>query len=162
MPGLASAVFWAPGCGTRAEPNGPSLFDHRRRPPAASPPPVRELAQAFVMSDANGQSLAYVYFRHDPNEARQANVLTLDEAGASRCPPAPLHPRPISALRNPGNLLSGALRRQRSEVRIPSGHYNKRVSSISPPDKTMQEAYRKRSAFLICIRGRVSDLNQPL
>ena len=41
---------------------------------------VRELEQAFVVSDANGQALAYVYFRKDENEARQARVLTHDEA----------------------------------------------------------------------------------
>ena len=41
---------------------------------------VRELERAFVVEDANGQAVAYTYFRHDPNEARQANVLTHDEA----------------------------------------------------------------------------------
>jgi K+/H+ antiporter YhaU regulatory subunit KhtT len=49
-----------------------------RRFPA--PWSVRELEQAFVVSDANGQALAYVYFRKDENEARQARVLTHDEA----------------------------------------------------------------------------------
>ena len=58
-------------------------------PTMTSPPPprrfpmpwsVRELEQAFVVSDANGQALAYVYFRHHANEARQANVLMWDEA----------------------------------------------------------------------------------
>jgi hypothetical protein len=33
-----------------------------------------------VVSDAGGQALAYVYFRRDPNEARQAKVLERDEA----------------------------------------------------------------------------------
>jgi hypothetical protein len=33
-----------------------------------------------VVSDANGQAVAYCYFRKDPNEARQANVLMWDEA----------------------------------------------------------------------------------
>ena len=55
---------------------------------ARSPPwPVRELEQAFVVSDGNGQAIAYTYFRRDENEARQANVLTWDEArriGAKR------------------------------------------------------------------------------
>jgi hypothetical protein len=32
------------------------------------------------VSDANGQAVAYTYFRRDENEARQANVLTWDEA----------------------------------------------------------------------------------
>ncbi len=49
-----------------------------RRFPA--PWSVRELEQAFAVVDANGQAVAYTYFRHDKNEARQANVLTHDEA----------------------------------------------------------------------------------
>ena len=44
-----------------------------RRFPA--PWSVRELEQAFVVSDANGQALAYVYFRKDENEAGHANAL---------------------------------------------------------------------------------------
>ena len=43
-----------------------------RRLPA--PWSVRELEQAFVVSDANGRALAYTYFRKDENEARQAHV----------------------------------------------------------------------------------------
>ena len=49
-----------------------------RRFPA--PWSVRELEQAFVVEDATGQAVAYTYFRRDQNEARQANVLTHDEA----------------------------------------------------------------------------------
>jgi K+/H+ antiporter YhaU regulatory subunit KhtT len=41
---------------------------------------VRELEQVFVVTDANGQAVAYTYFRRDENEARQACVLTRDEA----------------------------------------------------------------------------------
>jgi hypothetical protein len=41
---------------------------------------VRELEQAFRIENANGQAVAYTYFRKDENEARQANVLTRDEA----------------------------------------------------------------------------------
>jgi hypothetical protein len=41
---------------------------------------VRELEQAFRVEDANGHAVAYTYFRRDENEARQANVLTHDEA----------------------------------------------------------------------------------
>ena len=33
------------------------------------------LGQAFMVSDANGQAVAYTYFRRDENEARQARVL---------------------------------------------------------------------------------------
>jgi hypothetical protein len=49
-----------------------------RRFPA--PWSVRELEQAFVVEDANRQAVAYTYFRRDENEARQARVLTRDEA----------------------------------------------------------------------------------
>jgi hypothetical protein len=49
----------------------------RRFPPPWS---VRELEQAFVVSDANGQAVAYTYFRRNQNEAEQAHVLTWDEA----------------------------------------------------------------------------------
>ena len=41
---------------------------------------VRELEQAFRIEDANGQAVAYTYFRRDENEAQQARVLTHDEA----------------------------------------------------------------------------------
>jgi hypothetical protein len=34
----------------------------------------------YVVRDANGQSLAYIYSRDNEAEARQANVLTKDEA----------------------------------------------------------------------------------
>jgi hypothetical protein len=51
---------------------------HPRRLPA--PWSVRELDQAFVVSDASGQALAYVYFRRDENAARQAKVLTPESA----------------------------------------------------------------------------------
>ncbi|MFO1099740.1 MAG: hypothetical protein U1E81_16105 [Xanthobacteraceae bacterium] len=49
-----------------------------RRFPA--PWSVRELEHAFRIEDATGQAVAYTYFRRDENEARQAQVLTHDEA----------------------------------------------------------------------------------
>ena len=53
-----------------------------RRFPA--PWSVRELEQAFRIEDANGQAVAYIYFRWDENEARQANVLTRTRPGGSQ------------------------------------------------------------------------------
>ena len=41
---------------------------------------IRELEQAFRVEDATGQAVAYTYFRKEENEARQAQVLTHDEA----------------------------------------------------------------------------------
>jgi hypothetical protein len=40
----------------------------------------RQDAGGYVVRDANGQSIAYVYSRATEAEARQANVLTKDEA----------------------------------------------------------------------------------
>jgi K+/H+ antiporter YhaU regulatory subunit KhtT len=34
----------------------------------------------YVVRDANGQALAYIYSRENEDEARQAKVLTKDEA----------------------------------------------------------------------------------
>jgi hypothetical protein len=60
-----------PRVGSRAP--GRDISSPSSRFPA--PWSVRELEQAFVVSDANGQALAYVYFRKDDNEARHANAL---------------------------------------------------------------------------------------
>ncbi|MGA7452186.1 MAG: hypothetical protein WBW73_13175 [Rhodoplanes sp.] len=59
-----------------------------RRFPTPTPWSFREIEQAFRIEDANGQAVAYTYFRKDENKARQANVLTWDKArriaGSSR------------------------------------------------------------------------------
>jgi len=46
------------------------------------PPPwtVEKIAGGLVVRDANGQSLAYVYYRENDSDARMAKVLTEDEA----------------------------------------------------------------------------------
>ena len=46
------------------------------------PPPWRadKIPGGYVVRDANGQALAYIYSRDSEAEARQANVLTKDEA----------------------------------------------------------------------------------
>jgi hypothetical protein len=46
------------------------------------PPPwtVEEVAVGYVVKDANGQSLAYVYGRESRADADTAHVLTMDEA----------------------------------------------------------------------------------
>jgi hypothetical protein len=46
-----------------------------------SPWTVEKIAGGLKVCEANGQSLAYVYARESPNEARIAKVLTEDEAG---------------------------------------------------------------------------------
>ena len=49
-----------------------------RRFPA--PWTVEKIPRGFKVYDANGQSLAYVYSRDNPNDAELAGVLTEDEA----------------------------------------------------------------------------------
>jgi hypothetical protein len=52
-------------------------------PPRRFPPPwhADTIPGGYVVRDANGQSIAYVYSREETEvEARQANVLTADEA----------------------------------------------------------------------------------
>jgi len=47
------------------------------------PPPwsVREASDAcFIVSDANGQKLAYVYYENEPGRGSAAKLLTKDEA----------------------------------------------------------------------------------
>jgi hypothetical protein len=57
------------------------------------PPPWRadKIPGGYVVRDANGQSLVYVYSRDNEAEALQAKVLTKDEA---RRDPVPLQPAP--------------------------------------------------------------------
>jgi hypothetical protein len=51
-------------------------------PPRRFPAPWRadKIAGGYVIRDANGQALAYVYSRDSEADARQAKVLTKDEA----------------------------------------------------------------------------------
>jgi hypothetical protein len=48
-------------------------------PPRAFPRPGA-LPGGYVVRDANGQALAYIYSRDNPAEALQAKMLTKDEA----------------------------------------------------------------------------------
>jgi hypothetical protein len=51
-------------------------------PPRRFPPPwsAERMPGGYVVRDANGQQLAWVYARTTEAEARQAKVLTMDEA----------------------------------------------------------------------------------
>ena len=54
---------------------------HRDKFPPHPPPwTAYRIEGGYVVSDANGQALAYVYSRANEAEALQANVLTEDEA----------------------------------------------------------------------------------
>lgn len=50
--------------------------------PRRFPPPwtVRELAECFIVEDANGQDLAHLYFEDDDGRRRVTGRLTRDEA----------------------------------------------------------------------------------
>jgi hypothetical protein len=51
-------------------------------PPRRFPTPwhADKMPGGYVVRDANGQALAYLYARENEDEARQAKVLTCDEA----------------------------------------------------------------------------------
>ena len=51
-------------------------------PPRRFPPPwsVEEADACFIVRDANGQALAYVYFEDEPGRRTAAKLLTRDEA----------------------------------------------------------------------------------
>jgi hypothetical protein len=53
------------------------VVNGRRVPPPWS---ADKIPGGYVVRDANGQALAYVYSRDNEDEARQAKVLTKDEA----------------------------------------------------------------------------------
>jgi hypothetical protein len=59
------------------------------------PPPWRtdKIPGGYVVRDANGQALAYIYSRDSEAEAMQAKVLTKDEARRSWCPESAPMPR---------------------------------------------------------------------
>jgi K+/H+ antiporter YhaU regulatory subunit KhtT len=50
--------------------------------PRRFPPPWRadKIAGGYVVRDASGQAIAYLYSRQNEDEARQAKTLTADEA----------------------------------------------------------------------------------
>jgi hypothetical protein len=66
-------------------PNEPALINQPRQSPQGSrrfPSPwhADPMPGGYVVRYANGQALAYLYSRDNEDEARQAKVLTKDEA----------------------------------------------------------------------------------
>jgi hypothetical protein len=55
----------------------PAPMTPRRFPP---PWPVGERPACFIVSDANGQALAYVYYEEEPGRRSAAKLVTMDEA----------------------------------------------------------------------------------
>ena len=73
----------------------------RRFPPPWS---IEELNNAcFVVRDANGQQLAYVYFEDEPGRRSAAKLLTKDEARRIR----PISPSCRSCYGNPELVARG-------------------------------------------------------
>jgi hypothetical protein len=64
------------------EQEGGTAQDAVEAQPRRFPPPwsVRELEACFVVSDANGQKVAYVYFEEDPGRRSAAKLPTKAEA----------------------------------------------------------------------------------
>ena len=56
----------------------PSSTSAARRRLSEFPPPWS--VDCFIVRDANGQALAYVYFEEEPGRCAAANFLTRDEA----------------------------------------------------------------------------------
>jgi hypothetical protein len=50
--------------------------------PRRFPPPwqIEETGACFIVRDANGQALAYVYFEEEPGRRAAAHLLTRDDA----------------------------------------------------------------------------------
>jgi hypothetical protein len=55
---------------------GRAAITSRRFPPLWS---VEETAACFIVRDANGHALAYVYFEQEPGRRAAAHLLTYDE-----------------------------------------------------------------------------------
>ena len=76
----------------------------RRRPPVSNVPAAVESRRdrcCFIVKDANGQALAYVYFEDEPERRATAGLLTYDEALSSRArllkPLIQSSPKPVEA-----------------------------------------------------------------
>ena len=54
--------------------------------PRRFPPPwsIEERPACFIVSDANGQALAYVYYEEEPGRRTAAKLMTQDEARRAR------------------------------------------------------------------------------
>ena len=58
-----------------------ALMSRRFPPPWSAEEPDPKLdRQCFIVRDANGQALAYVYFEDEPGRRSAAHLLTRDEA----------------------------------------------------------------------------------
>ena len=72
LPCTVDAAAW--GC--RCVESPPTTMPRRFPPPWS----VEETDACFIVRDANGQALAYVYFEEEPGRRSAAELLTRDEA----------------------------------------------------------------------------------
>ena len=104
---------------------------------------ARELEQAFVVSHAKGQAVAYTHFRRDENEARQANVLTHDEGGKRNFGP-----------REPLWITRALMKRDGGSVAPRNLHFGcQLVAGITQPDNGL--------AFNALVAGRSVERDPP-
>ena len=52
----------------------------RQAPPLYSPSDIEDNGSCFIVRDANGQALTYVYYENEPSRRTAAGSLTWDEA----------------------------------------------------------------------------------
>ena len=57
-----------------------AILSRHASPPLPAPGTAEETAACFILRDANGQALAYVYFRGELDRRSAAHLLTRDEA----------------------------------------------------------------------------------
>ncbi len=59
-----------------------NLYDPPAMSPRRFPPPwsIEDIGAAFVVTDSDGQNLAYVYYEEEPGRRSAAKLLTRDEA----------------------------------------------------------------------------------
>jgi hypothetical protein len=64
----------------------PAVSPPMTESPRRFPPPwqAEPIPRGYVVRDANGQALGYLYSRDNPTEALQAKMLTKDEARGCR------------------------------------------------------------------------------
>jgi hypothetical protein len=86
----------------------------------------------YVVRDATGQALAYLYSRDNKDEARQANVLTKDEARRIASNIARLPELLESRVRLAAALAFGSCRNHRSS-RSCAGAVRHRTAGPAPP-----------------------------
>jgi hypothetical protein len=112
------------------------------------PPPWRAepIPGGYIVRDANGQALTYLYSRDNPTEALQAKMLTKDEDGLQTEVPG-RYPRVASAGQAPiwrPKALYDASRSWRGNCNTPRPDKSPRPDNRSGPDSQQMPECRQR------------------